>query len=492
MTTYNSIIVLLSFSTLSFHFVLSATDKQISVFEFGYSDPMEIAPLESLTSPTGYSLCFRVQFVSWYKVEVLRTSLFSFSLKDYQSGLGSCRNMDLERNFNWKGLIPISYLFWNSVCATYHDTDRLFILALNGKIVLNMTEGKRLDNYIIQNPLESDFEIGNDKSFSGKLTDLNLWSRPLSTDELDLFSTGCNPQFVENSKPDKIIWSTLKITNQNKNPRRIQKSELCQDSAVLSNEDKVILRSAKPFYDYPNAFKYCLALNGQMPYPQNKTHLEKLLSNNKNAKDHCIDKVWIAITRSSKNASLLVYDTKNIPETIVPFQPLTKTQLDSFSKSNDLCMIAQLSSRQFDTSVCSVTLCFMCQFPYYRTILRLYGNSEFVGTIDNIYAMMSRDFESNSLTLKGLSGKSSINQEQGRFVIFNSNCLKAVYKTNDLSPMGIRIWNLKLNCDDDTMDNLTNTEILLKLSNVSLCLHYFFSKQCKLLTKSRQILLKEV
>ncbi len=462
----------LAFLTLHFFFVICASDKQISVFEFGYSDPMKILPLESVDAPNGYSICFRVQFSSWYKEVVLATSLFSFSLLNYQSGLGICKNIDSAHDFYWKGHIPISYVFWNSVCATYNHTDRSFILSLNGKFVLNLNEEKFRNIYVLQDPLTLEFEIGDITSFSGQLTDLNVWSRPLSAFEIGLFSTGCNPQFVQNSKPDKIIWSMLNVTNQDKASRRIQKAELCQDSKVLSSEDKIILRSAKPFYNYTHAYQFCIALNGHMPYPQNKSHLETLLSNNKNAKDHCMDRVWIPITRSSKNGSVLVYDTRNFPETIIPFQPLKENILSTFSTSNEQCIIAQLSTKQYSTNDCSENLCFMCQFPEHRMILNLNGNSEYVGTIDTVYAIMPLDYESNSFLLRGITGKSYIKQEQGRFEIRSSkNCVKAFFITSRLTPMGIHDWNWKQNCDENIVYELTKTE-KLKLSNVSYILKY--------------------
>ncbi len=46
----------------------------------------------------------------------------------------------------------------------------------------------------------------------GMISDFNFWSRPLTQDEVDQYTSGCNADFVKKSQPDIVIWAKANVS----------------------------------------------------------------------------------------------------------------------------------------------------------------------------------------------------------------------------------------------------------------------------------------
>jgi len=417
--------------------------------------------------PTGYSLCLRVQFHNWVDENIVESDFFSFNLKNFKTGIGELRNFEFKHSFNWRGVIPISISFWNSICASFNYTDLTLILLVNGQILLNSTEKYLPEDNFLTEHLDLYIDLRT-RIFSGQITDFNLWSRSLSVTYLYQYSSGCSTNITEILKPDKVIWSRLSITNKNNSKSKIiPKVDLCQDLSFTTTTETVMLRSSSPNFNYKTAYTFCKDFNGNMPYPRNKTELKNIFFIDKDFKQRCENKVWIPITKSQYNSSVLIYDTRTLPEQVISFGTLGKKNLDSFASSNKTCIYLEISSLQYSITGCTDLLCSMCQYKVDKIVFSLHGfNNEL--EIDDTYAMVREDFRSLSCRLSGIMGKSSIEQfHDKRYVIYKKGCkdFLAYNSETSITPVGIRRWYWNSNNCNNGM--IWNTSILLKLSNVS-------------------------
>ncbi len=444
--------------------VLGITDKQIAVYDSLKSIPLTIDPIESPIEPSGYTLCLRVRFYTWADVDLMDSAFFSFKLKNFSTGIGEFGNFEFKHNFLWKGIIPISILFWNSICASFNYTNLTLVLFVNRQILLNLTEKSLTQEYSHKNPLDLTIRLS---SFSGQITDLNVWSRSLSLKDLDQYSVMCSNNLTESMKPDKVMWSRLNITEKNNlKSTVISRTSLCQQVAITNTTDTVIIRSSTPYFDYKTASSFCKELNGNMPYPENKTELQQMLSINQDSKLKCFNRVWMAITKSRYNSSVLIYDKKTLPEKEITFGNLGRKDLSVFASSNDMCVYVDISSARFFITECSNRLCSMCQFRDDKRSFNLKGFESYQ-TIDDTYAMVREDFSSHPFRIKGVRGKSFIENYSTEFVLSKKDCNETLAYCNEtsLTPIGIRRWYLTSNNCSSGMSQATS--VLLKLSNVS-------------------------
>ena len=209
--------------------VFGIRDNQIAVYDSLLSSPHSIDPIESLMEPSGYTLCLRVQIKKWENEPIISSAFFSFTLKNFSTGNGEFHNFEFKHNFNFREIVPLSFSFWNSICASFNYTDLTLILLINNQIILNLTEKSLSKDYYFKDPLDISIDL-KPSGFSGLITDLNMWSRPLSVNDLYQYSCRRSKNFTESLKPDKVIWSRFNITNNtNSKPLIIPVEDLCQD-----------------------------------------------------------------------------------------------------------------------------------------------------------------------------------------------------------------------------------------------------------------------
>jgi len=246
-------------------------DEEIAIYDSLESNRLIINPIISTLEQTGYTLCLRVQFKYWINEEIVSSSFFSLKMINLKTGIGELGNFKFKHTFNWTGVIPISLSFWNSICASFNSTDLTLILLVNGQILLNTTEKSSYIKSYLNDLMDTSIQLGLG-NFSALITDLNVWSRPLSVTDLYKYSSGCSTNAIEILKPDKVIWSRLKIINKNNsNSKSIPKVDLCENLSFTITTDTIILHG--PFSNYETAYRFCKDFKGNMQMKMNWKNL---------------------------------------------------------------------------------------------------------------------------------------------------------------------------------------------------------------------------
>ncbi len=190
-------------------------------------------------------------------------------------------------------------------------------------------------------------------SFTGTITDFNVWSRPLSLEDVAEYTSGCNPYYVEKSKPEIVFWPKLNVTSQGKYVKKISLPYgiVCDLRKKLKRQKFTFLMPRRWSYDYSQRF--CTQMNAEMFYPRSEQHLDELISKLGNfLHNKCTDKFWAPIVRSKSNSSQWIYDRRsNLTEEIVTFLPWRKVDEDNGVMETD-CLFFNISSKEFHEESC--------------------------------------------------------------------------------------------------------------------------------------------
>ena len=110
---------------------------------------------------------------------------------------------------------------WNTLCWT-EETNQSKIM-VNGKIILEHSGYEKSDYEVLIDFQYMNFE--DRKPLNGAITDLNIWNRTLSSEEL-------NSWRLCNSLEGNILnWTTVQLDITGLTKEKINKTELCQDSS---------------------------------------------------------------------------------------------------------------------------------------------------------------------------------------------------------------------------------------------------------------------
>lgn len=172
----------------------------------------------------------------------------------------------------------------------------------------------------------------------GQLTDLHMWSRPLTPKEVEKYQD-CGASF--GSESSFINWSNSNITF---NPNVIQIKNIPNDE-VCHNEPKIKIFPHKMIFN--NALKLCRDLDGKMFLPKN--------NDQQNLPSSCEGQFWIKADRLKNNSWVTISSSNDNSETseIIDIGRVIN------SESPDLCLVA--SGSNFRIEHCYVEHCFICK-----------------------------------------------------------------------------------------------------------------------------------
>ena len=121
----------------------------------------------------------------------------------------------------------------------------------------------------------SELEIANYQNlffFSGRMTDVNVWDRTLSTDELRDFGLTCSDQLYRLSPPTLINWQNVTTKNHSGS---ISSFNVSREETCLRSEDRISV--FKHPISFEKSFSLCHNLGGKYYLPENKTELQKFI-----------------------------------------------------------------------------------------------------------------------------------------------------------------------------------------------------------------------
>ncbi len=210
--------------------------------------------------------------------------------------------------------------------------------------------------------------------FSGQISDFNFWSRTLTNQEIDQFSSGCQYDFETISKPDLLKWSKVNITySSTKNyygKPLVKKSDFC-----LTQQQNLIDFVPMTEVSYDDAFQACSMLNGKMPLLQNgsalleETHLKNIL---KIENDTCQNGYWLPIVKSKSNSTKWILDVRDgSPETEFNVVSGSGSRIKLDGKGS--CLILKSNLEEFSSTFCTNTYCSLCQMDQKRILFSLKG-----------------------------------------------------------------------------------------------------------------------
>ena len=154
--------------------------------------------------------------------------------------------------------------------------------------------------------IDPELMIGCNGYFRGSITDMNIWNRPLTLKEVDVYTKGC--ENISSLQPRVFEWPQLNFLFQGKNVKNtsISKAELCPENSLEEKMTEENLSEMKIFgykMDFYQALNLCHIFGGKMPLlKRNRSLLYKNIFSD--LREHCGGKFWIPIVQSKKNFSL--------------------------------------------------------------------------------------------------------------------------------------------------------------------------------------------
>jgi hypothetical protein len=147
--------------------------------------------------------------------------------------------------------------------------------------------------------------------FSGQLSDINIWSKPISFDNLVLFTGECQSTKALGLQPDLLDWSKTIIDNKSTEFVNIQKTQRKDSICRTGHGYELKLMHYKS--SYTEATHLCNAYGGKLIAPINDMEVDIIkdeLFNNINIIGHLGDrfKIWTGILKSPNDSWVRAYD----------------------------------------------------------------------------------------------------------------------------------------------------------------------------------------
>ncbi len=313
-------------------------------------------------------------------------------------------------------------------------------------------------------------------NFCGKISDFNVWSRILSTQEISTYSLGCDQNFVKLSNPENVIWTAVNITYQGSNTKTevLSTKEFCQ----TGDKSRAIIIGPES-NNYENSIIFCNQLNGELFYPASEENLEWFMSSyDQFVAKRCSNIFWVPFVKSKQNKTNFVHDTKLLPQTEISNEPWKRAKsTETGTKVN--CMLFNITSKEYVTSQCDIQSCSFCQVEEKRQKFTINSICDELTQIDHQYFLVQEKNDSN-FYFRGVSGLTQMVQdnlncydwtcwklellnyvkESKRFIaVLTADFLITNY------PFGTITWNTTLDC---TTTYKTWNPMKFKFNNVRL------------------------
>jgi hypothetical protein len=378
-------------------------------------------------------------------------------MDDYLKGTGAVFAGSFKNSFEWGNYLQLSYYLWNSFCVSLQFSNIFF--SINGKEVLNLTVDGQPEKIDL-----STISLGKDH-FSGQISDLNIWNRSLSHEEIINYSFSCDSAFVEKSNPAILLWSFANITIQGNLAEKavIPRKNVCQQNYDAQPKTKKLI--------FPRFFrcifnsKQCKNLNGEMFYPRSERDIQRLIeqAGSSIVNNECSGKFWVPFIRS---ATGWIHLSKRHQDEEHSFTPWMKAHFNESSITPNDCMYFEIRTNQFKSVDCSTStyncFCSFCETDEARYIFNIHSNCTnsnmdtkyfFVPSYPRYYfsgVLGKTDFVSNDFSY-----------EWQLTVAGESNQVQAKIEGALSDPFGIQTWKYGYGqCGENPL-------VRIKLSNVS-------------------------
>ncbi|XP_076061383.1 uncharacterized protein LOC143037151 [Oratosquilla oratoria] len=234
--------------------------------------------------------------------------------------------------------------YWYLWCLVYDHSNNNFTVFLDGKIVdtyMNVIEGEIACNKVL---VGQSIVTKTSNGLSGKLTQVNIWSRILTLKEMNSIKD-CNV----NLQGDVLSWKDIELNLTNAEETQIELASLCHNSL-----------KEKSFFQFtPLTFAestyLCEGLGGYLPLPMTQKSIEDHLGYIKDYEDVCFgSKFWGSASDDSKEGKWIVHTTGQTEDNL----PWAKHEPNGISFENCI-LIDDVGYHDFG---CKRDLCSLCTF----------------------------------------------------------------------------------------------------------------------------------
>jgi hypothetical protein len=266
---------------------------------------------------------------------------------------------------------------WHSLCYSFDTTTNRITIVFDGRLLkgsitdfpqFNISLSRMTNSSILYgaNSFIPEPHIWNaDKRlnrFSGQLSDINIWSKPISFDSLVLFTKECQSTKALGIQPDLLDWSKIDLMNQSTEFVHIEK--IHREDSICSKEHGDELKVMHYQSSFSEANHLCNAYGGKIIAPTNVQEWEvinKKIYNEGNIvgyiKDTCSSNVWSGIKKSPNETWVRVYD--HVEATF----PWKDGQPNGLDLQQCLAGSVHQATLEFMDESCLANYCALCEVP---------------------------------------------------------------------------------------------------------------------------------
>ena len=380
-------------------------------------------PIKSNEAMNEFSFCGKYRFKYLRDTELMYMDATStyVRLLDFDAKVGIILHHNAGYFFSFKNqtLIPDT---WQHICLMV-SADSITVV-LNGEVVFDNDYETKMD------PLDTSLWLGGSnvptkmhRRFEGEMTDLNLWSKTLTINDLILITTGSKST---GSIPDTAIfeWNTWKMEGNNP----FVEYQILDENNYLFKETyterEILLIEYMTNFESGNL--YCKAFGGKFLVPQNENEIKKVKSLLTESLNCPSKSAFIGLKKI--NAKKLVDHDGNIA-TFVKWSPYEPN-----GNAYEECInIFHTSYGNFNDVNCLNNLCFTCRMAI-RHMYNLRGNIS--NTIDRKYTVTMTGKETE---IRGIKETNCIWNKTWHFGLNLKQDTE--FGSSNIPPVGVQNWN---------------------------------------------------
>ena len=353
---------------------------------------------------------------------------------------------------------PSTFLFkpekWMFFCFSYDNLNKEIKVYVNGKNVLQKIVKDHLDNFEIEKNFLQNEKFGKASQFSGKFSDLNIWSNIMSIKDFDTLykceEIDMEPDVLKWNNKDLVTGPNISVEEWHEHPCHIEKKT--QPSIVAYGNFTMEPKA--------RALRMCGALGGSINLPENIFELLTLGEQLANFSAYC-NYFWSPIFKGAIDGTFL--NSNNNP---VKYHRWRKGQPNGGQDDEKCVSIAGTGTEgiaYFDTH-CNKLRCFYCNISDFGLFwLKGLCMMEDSKILDTQYVL--RPMTTHPVWKGVSSSQISWNREYQHWELFNRYDKTLIASTKSEFPFGENIWQLK--AENICRDQKKRQELLLMFSKCS-------------------------
>lgn len=338
------------------------------------SPAMIKAPNQTWDILTSWSVCLRFNILRWSPnlrlLEIVNFQLLLESISSQNGQVFYKGPVDLFFQFDLKDVLSFSLRSWNSACMTYSPATEHLAVVINGQVLLSTA----LDMQFLPKFSNFSYVTAGFSGFVGSVTDLNVWSKPLSLQDMDDFSRG--NILLNKTTPDIVHWQTALVLprfNQCLNVTTIDPKIIEQNNAHFHSVEIFAFEPTAEVVSFAASQSDCHRINGKVFYPMNWDQLYWMVKTFGHILDatFCEKTFWIPFQkRLLPNGSYEWWLVEGPQTKKAEFGPWSLNT----SQSDGDCLHFDLSNKQYVQRKCVEDfnfICLLCQLERNRLIFKL-------------------------------------------------------------------------------------------------------------------------